>query len=445
MKNYLILFSLLFVGLMGASEVYACGGSASITGPNGRCAVPANTPTVYTGTHTFSSSGCTYYEWEIEGGTITGPSGVSVTDGKLCITENVACFPDLDLSCDVADIDVAVASGNGASVTVTWQPGVVGKLKLKAKEKGTITLSADTEITNDISLPTPTSISFSATGNTSGTFTANLPLALCPGQTVRWTVNGSFAGTGNPRNLSVGLCSTATVCATVTQNVGGTTLSSGQACRSFTGGTLIASVVGQLNAPLNGFNDYFLNSNQPISTISWSVSPPSAANFIGPTNEQGVLLTFTQEGFVSVCATGTTECGNSFSRCITVNVDRNGPLNVRPDEEIVAETDRENIEVSEEIITPDFKLPEAESNQSDEQAFAVFPTLASQGQEITVQLPELNDAAFIIISDMQGRRISQIQVTDSAASINTSDLPTGVFILTAYSGQWMESTKFVIN
>ncbi len=445
MKNNLKLFSLLLFVLLGTSDIYACILETRIAGPSGRCGADAGVATTYTGSHNFSSGGCTFYEWTIEGGTITGPGGTSVTNGKLCIAESIGCASEVDLSCDASDVDPAVASGTGASVTVVWAANVVGKLKLKAKEKGEITLGKETSITNDIELPVPTSISYSPNTGSNSTFTANLPKPLCNGQVVHWTVDGNLTAIGNPVNLNVGDCTTATVCAMTAQTIGQVTLTSAQTCRSFNGATLIASVSGASEAAVNGFYDYLLTSNQPVTSVNWSIVPATAASIIGTSNQMGILLTFLQSGEIDVCATGTTVCGNSFQRCITVNVtDGGGFLNFRPDEEILAETDRENTQPS-TTTAPDFKSLDTETNHSTESNFAVFPTLASQGQEITVKLPKLNDAAFIIISDMQGRAVSQIQVTDSAASISTSDLPTGVFILTAYSGQWMESAKFVVN
>ncbi len=445
MKNYFILFSLLFIGILGTSEANACTQpDVDIAGPSGRCGALADTPTTYTGSHNFPEPGCTYYEWTITGGTVTGPNGTFVTDGTLCITEDPFCFRDLSLACDEAGLDATVITGNGSNVTVTWQPGVVGKLKLKVKEKESGTTREET-ITNDISLPNPTSISFSPNTTTSGSFTAVLPQPLCTGQSVRWTIDGNNAGTGNPKNLNVGLCTTATVCAATIQTVGSSTLTSQQTCRSFNGGTLDASISGQTEAAVNGFYDYFFSSSQPITSINWTASPAGSVNFVSQTNDDAVFLGFLQTGNISLCASGTTSCGNSFQRCLTVNVTQSGGgLYVRPDEDVIAEVDRHNMQPPASKI-PNIQQGNITTNNIGQSDFVVFPTLVSQGQEITVQLPVLNDEAILIVSDMQGRTISQIQVTDSAASISTSDLPTGVFILTAYSGQWMESTKFVIN
>ncbi len=441
MKNYLMLFALFTLSSFMAADAYACF-NVNISGPNGRCAVPAGVPTTYTGTHGFTSSGCTFYEWEVEGGTIIGPGGVAVTDGKLCIVENVLCTADLAVSCDGADIDPAVAGGNGASVTVIWRAGEDGSLKLKVKEKGEITLSGSASVSNDISLPTPTAIFFNPSSPTSGTFTASLPEVLCPGQTVSWTINGNPAGTGNPRDFNIGECSDAVVCAFVSQTTTGAPLVSGEFCRVFDGGNLDITMFGENSAILNGLSDYYLETNQDVTSINWFTIPAGAGSFLGPTNSTSVLVSFVQTGTIEICASGLTECGTEFQKCKLVTVAQS---NMRPDQDIVAEVDKGNAETP-EIETPSGKqLPDIKAYRSDDSSFAVFPTLASQGQDITVQLPELNDAATIIISDMQGRKISQLQVTDSSTRIGTSDLPTGVFILTAYSGQWMASTKFVVN
>ncbi|MEM8908046.1 MAG: T9SS type A sorting domain-containing protein [Bacteroidota bacterium] len=422
------LFFFLLVAMVQQQST-AC--NASISGPSGRCATTPGTAITYTGTHNFTSSGCTFYEWTITGGTITGPGGVAVTNGTLCVTENVSCASSLAGSCDAAALSTAVAGGNGASVSVVWDAGVQGSLRLRVRERGTIAFSASDDLSVDLRLEQPTSVTIVSQNNTSGTYRANFSEALCPGTSVRWTVNGSFAGTGNPRNLSVGACSNAQICATAVQ--GGT--SSAVRCRSFSGGSLSYDLFGWNTATVNSLVDFSISSTQPMSNINWFTSPPNSAVFILPPSGDYVELYFTNSGYLDVCVDVTTVCGQQFLECKTVNVTNFIP---QAGEDPIKEQATENAQLREEPSS------QPKTTKSD-QVMKVRPTLVHQQQDLIIELPQGSTATQIDIIDINGRLVSSQTTQATAVQLSTQALSPGTYFISAQTSQWRSTQKIVVQ
>jgi hypothetical protein len=439
MKKALFLSAAVMVALLGFStSAEACIFSASIAGPSGRCAAPAGVPTTYTGTHNFSSSGCTIYEWTISGGTLTGPGGVSVTNGTLCITENLVCFSVLG-ECNAAAIDVNVASGNGASVSVIWAPGVVGTLDLNVLEIGTTTLSAQARrIVNDISLPAPSSTSLVDNGNGTSTFTANFNTEPCPGTVVNWTVNGNPAGTGNPRTLSVTSCSNATVCAFTSQTVGGVTVTSASTCRTFSG-ACNGEMVGPETATINSFLNYAVWCNlSSISTIEWSISPLNGVWITNGTNNPYFDIVITDPGVYYICAIGTTTCNQVFEYCLATNVTIGGGGFIKT---------QDNGASAEDMNISKQQLASSDSHADDNslKKLSAYPTLLENGQILSVQIPGLEQPAHLQITNLQGQVVNRQMIGESNTSIDLPNLVPGVYILSATVGNWFESIRFVVK
>lgn len=432
MKN---LFTLLILTLLTTvafqQESFACW-NASITGPSGRCGAPAGVPTTYTGTHGFTSSGCTVYEWQATGGSIS-VGGATVTSGQtICVVENLSCVGGTIFDCFIAVVDPAVASGNGASISVTWNQGVVGELKLKVKEKGEITLSGSDDIVNDISVPTPSSISVSNRTNSSATFTANFDDALCPGMVVNWTINGNPAGSGNPRSLPIGYCtSNAQVCASVSQG----NITSPSVCRSFIG-SLTSSLNGPYNATTNSFVNFTVNSTQPMTSINWFAQPASSVFFFPPTDGAYVDLYFTATGTIDICVQASTVCGQQFLECRQVNVTNFAPNAIGS--------------------TPTVKVPETaattlrdgeydQSNPLQGSELIVFPTLIDQQQDLQIQLPTEATEATLFLTDINGRLLVERTITDQSSTLSTDQLSAGMYFITARSGKWSSTKKIVVR
>ncbi len=420
MKNYLTLFFFAMLCTVGfQQDAFACNtpfANANITGPSGRCGAPAGVPTTYTGTHNFSSSGCTIYEWTVSGGTVIAPgiSGTSITNGTLCVAENNACATQTSNACQVQAVHNSVASGNGSTVTVIWSPNVEGTLALRVRELGGVNLRAEDEITNDITLPSLISISTSNQTSGSGTYTANLDNTLCPGMAISWTVNGNNAGTGNPRNLNVGYCSDAQVCASITLNG----ISAGQKCINVNGQNFSSSISGPSTSETHFPETFIFNSTQPIASISWYASPPEIAEFMGPTNNPEVGVRFNDVGVVDICAVGITSCGSGFERCKKVTVAN---------------------------FKPNFQDPSQSKVSIASTEMIVFPTLIDQQQELNIQLPTLEETAMLRIVNINGSVVLEQKATDQRINIATNQLGSGMYVLTAQSGNWISTKKFVVK
>jgi hypothetical protein len=459
----LICFSTFFM-LGFQVDMFACLlTDANISGPRGRCVVAPNTPITYTGDHNFSSSGCTYYEWEIEGGTITAPGGVSVMDGKLCITENfLACASGLDSSCDAAAEDFNVGSGNGADVTVVWRPNVDGKLKLKAKEKGSTVLEATDEISVDLRLPNVTFLNTTANSPTSTTFAAVIDNSLCPGMTINWTLDNASKGTGFQKTLDVGLCAGGTVCAFTSQTVGGQVFQSTPQCITYTDGSFDGNIQGPNEAQPNSTKTYSIFGSPSISSVTWSLIsfPPTGASFSSGNTGNVVDVTFGVSGLVDLTATGTTACG-PVTRSMRIQVSTSAPfsspgkggVSINTEENVSINAEKSTSINTKENVLELYDRSNVESNASlpittPEEAsldLQIIPSLVTLGQQVNIQLPIMEKKAQIWVSNTQGQQMMQMQTEGGQLALPTSELTPGMYFVTVKAAKWQTVKRFVIQ
>ncbi|MEM8907799.1 MAG: T9SS type A sorting domain-containing protein [Bacteroidota bacterium] len=426
-----ILFLVLFFFAF-QQNAFACFPDADISGPSGTC-VPRGVPITYTGTHNFTTNNCTIYEWTVTGGTITGPTGISVTNGTLCVVENAfICFPSLGDDCDDADISVLVAGGQGADVTVVWEEGVMGELRLNVVE---VDGPSDSEIINiDPGLPSPTSISVSNLGTNSGTFFANFDDPPCEGALVRWTINGNNAGTGNPRNLPVGTCVTAQVCAELILD--GNT--SENVCRNFMGGQLSFNINGLSNPIVNSFVTYQLNVSQPLDKVEWFTQPAGVATFLPPTDGEAVDLTFDEVGDFNICAEVTTLCATSFFECKAVSVSGFIPSPGPGGDDPIKEKVEAKAALREDPGTPLAQTPQL-------QELKLQPNLIVAQQDFFLQLPALSQTIHLTLLNQNGQVLQERQTGESNLRWSSAGLSPGVYFISARAGQWQSTQRFVIQ
>ena len=75
----------------------------------------------------------------------------------------------------------------------------------------------------------------------------------------------------------------------------------------------------------------------------------------------------------------------------------------------------------------------------------VVPTLIDQQQDLQIQLPELEQAATLRIVDINGRVLVEQTARDQRLNLTTQQLSAGMYILTAQSGNWTSTKKFVVK
>jgi len=418
MKKLFHFSILIFVLTLSVQQQsFACFFNATITGPEGRCAATPGVATTYTGTHNFSSSGCTIYAWTIAGGNITGPSGLSVTNGTLCLTENISCFSLLDGGCTLAGTNGTVASGNGAAVTVS---------EITVREDGNRnTISRSDNIRVDNVLYTPRFISRDLNPS-SGTYTANFNEGEepCPTMQVRWTRDGNFVGTGNPINIGLGFCETGTICATVVE--GG--LSSGERCTGVNGEVFTGEISGPGTAVINVVQQYTIQSGIPLTSIQWYTNPSFAAIIFGPSAETtSLVFPGPPLGTIQLCVDITNTCGDSYTECKNINV-VGGDNTTDPKGGI-----------------DDHLFSQTTKNQIKTDKMNIMPTLVDQQQDLQIELPELAEPATLSIMDMNGKVVLQQEVSGKWAQVSSKGLQAGMYVLIGQTSQWRSSQKFVVK
>ncbi len=433
MKNVLTTCCLIVFSLFGINEAFSCGSitNAAIAGPSGYC-VATGTPITYTGTHNFSSSGCTIYEWTVTNGTVTGPGGVSVTNGTLCIVENAVCLFDISFDCDDADLDNAVASGSGANVTVVWASGVqTASLRLKAREVGERSLSASTTINID-HRPVPlTYISRTNVGSSSSTFRANSSIDACPGTIVSWTVNGNSAGVGNPRTLSVGQCASATVCATATLNG----YSSAQICQFFGSDPIPGTISGSEEIPIYEWRPYTFSGASNVDNTQWYVNPSSNGQVIGSGANASLILFNPNASYADLCVSGTWGCGE-YNVCKRVFI-ASPPQ--ATDEHATVEQSSDQEESNQRNSISNLNVT---SNASE---LSIYPSPIEKGSELTIRIPDYGQMVDVAITDIQGRTVYQNRTDQIELKLGTQNFPKGLYLVSVTNEKGTETEKLIVQ
>lgn len=422
----ILLVALCICGLNESAQAVTL--RASIDGPSGRCVAPS-TQHIYTGSHNVIG-GCTVYEWTVTGGTVTGPSGIFVTNGTLCVVESLGCASEIGPQCDDVTYSSAVGTGNGASVSVVWFPGVAEpelKLKVKVKDAGSDTKT----IKIDNSAPKPISITRLSTNVFRADFAPDDE--LCDGTFIRWTRNGVSEGTGTTQFINIGECSNVTVCAFTDYNG----VTSDPTCLLIPNGNALPGTInGPEEIPPLVWRTYTFNiNNGPVNSIGWYVK--GAGQVIGSGTTAEVILFDPNVISAEVCVGGTWDCGD-YEVCKRVFVMPGGTST--PGNEARPQADG-TVEGDSQQRNSNFSL---DANVT--QSLSVFPSPAIAGQEVTINLPDYNGQRVAVnVTDIQGRVVYQNQTDQRNLLLRTEDLPKGLYVLTVYSGEKMESKKFMIQ
>ena len=150
-----------------------------------------------------------------------------------------------------------------------------------------------------------------------------------------------------------------------------------------------------------------------------------------------------QPGSVKVCASGTSVCGASFERCYDVFVNPSdggglGGLQENPVESTTQEDRGASNNATNDLsgmVTAKKVIP----------SMSMYPSPATKGQNVTLQLPQLSEMAEITVMDLQGRMLLQERTTETQPTLATGQLPAGLYIIRVSAGDWMETTKLVIE
>ena len=81
----------------------------------------------------------------------------------------------------------------------------------------------------------------------------------------------------------------------------------------------------------------------------------------------------------------------------------------------------------------------------DPSKILVFPSPATQGDEISVILPTELNGANVVIYDVSGKKVAEFNAKDGAKKLNSGTFGSGVFILKAVKGDIETTRKFLIN
>ncbi|MEM1320196.1 MAG: T9SS type A sorting domain-containing protein [Bacteroidota bacterium] len=431
MKNVFKIILVLAIALTSwSSTALACAPKAKIEGPSGNC-VAEQTPLTYTSSHDFPvNAACTYYEWKIEGGTVIGPTGVSVTNGTLCLSEGVECN-DWDIKCTETAIWPDIASGSGVPVTVVWSTPESGKGKITFTARE-ITYDAEGEKIEDKakdkieinnSTREPTSIVRSNIQNNSSTFAADLPDDVCPGTVVNWTFNGQPQGTGNPITLPIGRCESGNVCAFTT--FGG--VSSEEICIFVGFNPQPGSITGPDQVNLEQAVNFSLSAfGAPnISNVLWTIKPNLSGQILNGQGSTSITAIFFNPSvsFVDVCVSGDWLCG-TFDLCKRVFIASGGVQAPNDD--------------------PSKVRPFIATNE-DYQSLNVFPSLLKAGGELTINFPTYDQMVDVTITDLQGRVVFQNRTDQAQVLFPTADLAKGMYVVSVNGIAGLESQKIIIE
>lgn len=433
MQNLKLKTLVVFIGLIFGHSAFACDTnpwSAWISGPS-EC-VPIGSVQTYVGTTDLTSSGCTVHEWTVTDGVILTVNGVAQPPGvtMVCLWESADCAFQAGLSGECST--GVLTSATTSTITVRWGGGAKeGKVKFAVKEKGTINLSVSKELV--VKYP-PAATSISRTGNTCSTnktYTAVFP-PTCPGITgFSWTLNGSPVGTtSSPSiNLTVPLNQSATVGVSALYP-GGRSLIFTQSFAPSSSAS--ANIEGSNFVCKGGTNDFYL-SGVILGSVTWSVSSPASIVYQNGT-DVGIFLpegNYT-EGIVLI-ASGVSNCNVSFYAA------KNLSISDLPCQFLVSNDDIETRSSN--------AGQEQEQEQNTPSEIKVYPTLLTSGQDIQVNLPEMDEqepSYVVTILGMDGKIQQENKYMPGLVNVSTATLPPGNYILKAQSKDTSKVFRFVI-
>jgi gliding motility-associated-like protein len=177
-------------------------------------------------------------------------------------------------------------------------------------------------VTEDIQFPSAPQVTGPTTvcANSTSTYTANLQGSVIP-DNLTWTVPSGATVTQNPLNYTAvvnwGNSSGGLVCVTANNECG----ASPPACINVTvnAGPAVPIITGPATVCANStVQTYTITNSAPGVNYNWTV--PAGATFTGSGNTINVNFSNVANGNVTVCATGTNNCGTSTPGCTNVTV-----------------------------------------------------------------------------------------------------------------------------
>lgn len=404
----------------------------SISGPSACVAPLVGTP--YTGTFG-NAGGCTMLLWTIEpanAGTFLGPDGIDSGLSCVFVSESDGLFPcgfPWEMPAFEGDqfgcgnTQVMPYSFTSHSVTVRWVRS--GKLKLKLKERGTLSYELKTEMNVDVLPKVPSSINLTGSSSNHVNLTAAFPPGFnCPNLRYRWRVSycggpfGPPVDTNTPNfTVNNNFCNcTVIVRVSTVVGTGATEVESATIQRTFSR-IEAPELLGPDYLCKGSTTDFYLSN--VATSANWFVDGPAYVQYSDPAGAGIYLPDGIYSYGVNLGVTGTYVCG-SFS-------------------------DGKYLEIPE---LPCFFLPPPTDVQDRDvipiphTQIKVSPTLLKKGEPLLV---ELSDSFYdLTIIGLDGKIYQTIKNANGSTQIQTAELEPGHYSIRIQNNQNLETKRFII-